>query len=97
MIFGDKTDFAIEAMIEPNLVPPSHPWGRLCIWVEGTQIGDFEDPHCSLWTCFKSFQGKCDELSELWIDKFQNMSDTEIWNFLDSRLYGDHGNFVLED
>ena len=31
MIFGDPSEFAIEAMTEPELVAPTQPWGRMCI------------------------------------------------------------------
>lgn len=92
MIFGDKSDFAIQAIIEPHLQAPSEPWGRLCIWVSGKQIGDFDDPHCGLYDCYVSFQEKCNELSELWTDEFKNLDNIEIWNFLDGTLYGYHGN-----
>lgn len=97
MIFGEKTDFAIEAMIEPDLVPPSLPWGRLCIWVAGTQLGDFEDQHCSLYLCYKNFQEKCGQWDQLWLENFRHFSDIEIWNFLDGLLYGYHGNMALND
>lgn len=97
MIFGDKSDFAIEAMVEPELVAPSHPWGRLCVWVSGSQIGDFDEPHCGLYPCYESFQGKCEELNDLWVDAFLELSDLDIWNFLDGLLYGYHGNKELED
>jgi len=97
MIFGSKSDFAIEAMVEPELAPPSHPWGRLCIWVDGKKIGDFDDPHCGLYPCYENFQEKCEELNELWENSFIEFSDIEIWNFLDGLLYGHHGNVELDD
>jgi len=97
MIFGNKSDFAIEAMIEPYLEPPSEPWGRLCIWVAGNQIGNYSDPHCGLYSCYVGFREKCELLDSLWIDLFQSLRDQEIWNFLDSALYGYHGNIELDD
>ena len=29
MLFGDRTDFAIEVEVEPNIKPPSAVWGRI--------------------------------------------------------------------
>ena len=97
MIFGNKSDFAIEAMIEPYLAPPSEPWGRLCIWVSGTQIGDFDDPHCGLYNCYISFQEISKRLDALWTKELEGLSDIEIWNFLDGTLYGYHGNIEIDD
>ena len=97
MIFGDKSDFAIQAMIEPHLQPPSEPWGRLCIWISGVQIGDFDDPHCGLYNFHISSQEKLNELNELWMDEFKNLDSIGIWNFLDGILYGHHGNTEIED
>jgi len=83
--------------VEPELVAPSHPWGRLCVWIAGTQIGDFDDPYCGLSPCDGGFQEKCEELNELWENKFIEFSDIEIWNFLDGLLYGYHGNIELDN
>ncbi len=97
MIFGNKSDFAIEAMIEPDLAPPSRPWGRLCVWVAGHQIGDYEEPHCGLGGPCENFKETCVELNDLWEDAFANMTDVELWNFLDGLLYGYHGHVELDD
>lgn len=97
MIFGNKADFAIEAMIEPHLKPPSIPWGRMCIWVEGKFIGDYDDPHCGLGSACQGFSEKIDELNALWLDSFTELSDLGVWNFLDALLYGYQGNEELED
>ncbi|MDD2468363.1 MAG: Imm42 family immunity protein [Desulfobulbus sp.] len=97
MIFGDKNDFAIESMVEPELVPPSSPWGRMRVWISGAFIGDYDDPHCGLHDAFEGFAEKAEQLNELWMADFENLLDTEIWNFLDGRLYGYHGNEELKD
>lgn len=97
MIFGDKEDFAIEAMIEPDLRIPSSPWGRMCVWVQGVSIGDFEEPHCGLGSACDGFVTMSSQLDDLWIQKFSEFSDLEIWNYLDGLLYGYHGNKELND
>jgi hypothetical protein len=97
MIFGNKTEFAIEAIVEPNLKVPSSIWGRLCIWISNVSIGDIEEFHCGLGAVHELFISKCTELNQLWSDDFMNLSDREIWNLLDGMLYGYHGNIEIED
>jgi hypothetical protein len=97
MIFGNRNDFAIEAMVEPDLAPPSRPWGRLCVWVAGHRIGNYDEPHCGLGGPCAHFKETCGELNDLWDDEFANMADVELWNFLDGLLYGYHGNVELDD
>lgn len=48
MLFGLKEAFAIEAMVEPDLVPSSAVWGRMRIWCKGTSFGDYDSSHCAL-------------------------------------------------
>ncbi len=97
MLFGKKNDFAIEAMTEPHLKVPSQPWGRLCVWVAGNEIGDYDDPHCGLYPSYESFNEICGILNELWEIEFEHITDIEIWNYLDELLYGYHGNIEIND
>ncbi len=97
MIFGDKMDFAIEAMVEPDLKVPSSVWGRMCVWVAGVSIGDYDDHYCGLGAPESGFSEKCDQIDDLWIVEFETMSDSDIWNFLDGKLYNWNGNIELED
>lgn len=97
MIFGNKNDFAIEAMVEPELKAPSSLWGRMCVWVQGVVIGDIDDPHCGLYPAYASFGEMLDNLSSLWVAEFSSMTDREIWNFLDGLLYSYHGDIEIED
>ncbi len=97
MIFGNKNDFAIEAMVEPGLQAPSSLWGRMCIWVGGVSIGDIDDPNCGLLPAYDGFREVCNDLNTLWSPKFDSMGDVEIWNFLDGLLYGCHGDIEVED
>lgn len=97
MIFGNKADFAIESMVEPDLEPPSSVWGRLRIWISGVSIGDYDDSHCGLWNCYINFQKMSDDLNDLWLETFESCDELEIWNYLDAALYGYHGNIELDD
>ena len=86
MIFGEKHDFAIEAMVEPNLVLPSSVWGRMRVWCAGVPLGDFSEPHCGL--PYSPFKSLCLDLPELWDPEFEGKSDEELFNHLDAVLYG---------
>ena len=79
-------------MIEVGLKKPSTPWGRMCLWVENHAIGDFDEPHCGLDSALSGLDEACKELSTLWCDEFNGLSCRQIWNYLDGRLYGFHGN-----
>jgi len=96
MLFGNKHDFAIEARVEDDLKPPSHPWGRMCIWVSGKQIGDYEDPHCGLYPAYEGFLKIRKSLDSLWCTEIDSLSDRETWNLFDEHLYGWRGNEEVE-
>jgi hypothetical protein len=95
MLFGSRETFAVEAMIEPHLKPPSAPWGRLCIWCEGVAIGDFGDENCGL-ECIERLAELPPRLGELWLSEFEGLDDVALWNVLDGALYGYHGDRSLE-
>jgi hypothetical protein len=81
-LLGDKSEFAIQVMSEPDLKPPSAVWGRMCLWVKGIQLGDFNNSHCGLCQCVHHLNQVLEILDELWSNSFNNKSDKEIFNFL---------------
>lgn len=83
-LLGDKSEFAIQVMPEPDLKPPSAVWGRMCLWVKGIQLGDFNDAHCGLSQCEHHLNQVLDVLDELWSESFSNKSDKEIFNYLNN-------------
>jgi hypothetical protein len=93
MIFGSTDDFAIEAMVEPGLKPPSAVWGRMRVWVQGVSIGDFDREHCTLGAAESRFRRLLEELDSLWLEEFSTLSGLELMNKLDTALYG----FPVED
>lgn len=88
MLFGDRDTFAIEAMVEPDLKPPSPVWGRIRVWCEGRCIGDYDEPYCALYDSYRGFQRLERELSSLWRPEFEGLGDFELWDLLDGALYG---------
>lgn len=97
MLFGTKEHFAIEAMSETALRRPSAVWGRMQVWCQGVSIGDYSDEHCGLYGSYVGFKELGGRLPRLWREEFSGLSDTELWNLLDGRLYGFHGELELDD
>lgn len=97
MLFGSKETFAIEALSEPDLVPPSAVWGRMQVWCEGASLGDIAEQHCALYPAYLGFKALRQSLPSLWLQEFAALSDTELCNHLDGLLFGFHGDVQLED
>jgi len=97
MLFGLRAIFAIEAMSEPNLNIPSPVWGRMQIWCQGIAIGDFSEEHCGLYAACSEFKSLLIEFPRLWRQEFEGLSDLELWNHLDGRLFGYHGDVEIEN
>lgn len=96
IIFGDKSTFAIETMIEPNLQLPSTPWGRMCVWCDGVSIGDINEEYCGL-EVFDKLSSIILQLNNLWLSEFEGLSDLDLWNVLDGLLFGYHGDVEIYD
>lgn len=97
MLFGERNIFAIEATVEPHLQAPSAMWGRLCIWCDGVCIGDFAEAHCGLYGSYDGFRSLFASLHSLWRAEFTGLSDRDLWNLLDEKLYSYHGDIPVED
>ncbi len=97
MLFGHKDNFAIEAMTEPNLTPPSAVWGRMRIWCQGVSIGDYSESCCALYPAYTHFKNITSTLPNLWRQDFDNLDEITLWNKVDGALYGHHGDIELSD
>lgn len=97
MIFGNVSTFAIEAMSEPDLQPPSAVWGRLRVWCENQAIGNYTESYSALYGSYNGLKTLKENLNNLWLDEFANLSNQELWNLLDGALYGYHGEIELHD
>jgi hypothetical protein len=89
MIFGDVREFAIQAEVEPELVPPSAVWGRMCVWCRGTVLGDFRRSHCELSSSSADMEWNCNHLEELWDVSLAGLDDSAAFAFLDAVYFGD--------
>mgnify|MGYP001548203531 CR=1 FL=1 len=97
MLFGSKSEFAIEAMIEPGLIPPSAVYGRMRVWCENAALGDFSNPRCSLYPAYLGFKKIVTALPDLWRSDLDGLNDEQLINRLDRLLYGAQGDQLLED
>jgi hypothetical protein len=95
IVFGDPSDFAIEAG-EDGFT--QHLWGHMCVYCHGLRLGDPTDPHCGMAGAADGFRRLATELLDsLWHPAFDGLSDQDLWNFLDARLYGYHGDVAIDD
>lgn len=86
MIFGQQSDFAIEAYHEPS-GPRWGGCGRMAIDIQGVRFGDIRENHCSLFHATDQFRGLCRSIETLWDESFANLSDAEIFAAVDHALY----------
>ncbi len=86
--FGNCKDFAIEAFVESELTPPSPPWGRLRIWVDGKSFGDFDDPHCGLFPAYDGFKSMLENFNDLYDQNLLELPTDELYEKIDKALYG---------
>ncbi|HEY2787299.1 MAG TPA: hypothetical protein VGJ05_20235 [Fimbriiglobus sp.] len=96
-VFGDRTDFAIEAGVEPALHTAGIVWGHMCVWCHGVPLGKLNESYCGLYHAYSEFAWLADNLGTLWADELAGLDDVAVWNFLDGLLYGYHGEVEVPD
>src|SRR5688572_26437867 len=82
MIFGESSEFAIEAY---------HEWagfGRMAIDIQGVRLGDIRENHCSLFFAVNRFR-LYREIESLWAESFDGLSDVEIFALIDTHYTGE--------
>ena len=88
MFFGNTHSFAIQAIVEPDLVAPSAVWGRMSVFCAGLELGDFSERYCGLFSAFHEFNALSRQLETLWHPSFEGKSDEEILDLLDRAIWG---------
>ena len=86
MLFGSKSSFAIEALTEDDLTPPSEVWGRMCLWCQSTMIGKLNEEYCGLFTSAKVLRSRADNLDELWDTSFEGLPADQIFSIFDRAI-----------
>lgn len=97
MLFGTVDRFAIEAMVEPYLTPPSAVWGRMRVWCQGQSLGDYSEEHCALYPAYTSLKELFAILPSLWSGKFNDLTEADILDWLDALLFSCCGEVELAD
>ena len=89
MLLGNKEDFAVECYHEPDY-PNDHGWvfGRMCIWCQGTVLGDPNEPACMLNVtegCVENCLAQLDNLRDETVD---DLPDEAAYDLLEAAIYG---------
>lgn len=87
MLFGTKNSFAIEALLEPELLPPCTVWGRMCLWINSEMVGDLNSSYCSLDASAEGMREMADGLESLWDSIFDALTDEERFHLFDWAIY----------
>jgi hypothetical protein len=82
MLFGNPTEFAIEAYHEPS-GPKWGGFGRISVYIQNACLGDIRENHCSLFHCTDQFRELIDCVETLWDASFLGRSELEIFNLID--------------
>ena len=78
MIFGQPSDFAIEAHHEPY-GPEYGGFGRIAIDIQGVRLGDIRENHCSLFHAVSQIRQAFPIIETFWDESFTGLSDAEIF------------------
>jgi hypothetical protein len=98
MIFGDRSDFAVEVHVDAGAEDrPGIISGRMCLWANDIALGDIKETNCWLNPVRDSLVELIDRLDDQWSDAFVGLDDIALWNVLDGLLYGYHGDVELLD
>ncbi len=89
MVIGDKQTFAIECYHDPTTKNYKYIFGRICIFVSGIPLGDIHETTCILDVIKEhllEINGRLESLND---KKLQQLSDRDLFNFLNKALYID--------
>ena len=89
MLFGNKNEFAVEAIHERLSDDETHVFGRMCLWLGGEMLGDLSEPSCMLDVTAGFFESILGRFSDLSVQEFSGLSDSEAFNLLNSKIYED--------
>ena len=98
MIFGTKSQFAIEVELEPGPDRPvsgKNVIGRLRAWIGGHSVGRFDEPCCWLGPTANHLATKCTQFDRLWHASFEELSMHEVFDRIDYLYYRAHRGEIL--
>lgn len=87
-LFGNRSDFAIEAGVELDGHTEGTVWGHMCLWCAGFPLGDLDKRYCGIAHAYDELRWRALQYGELWGDELASLDDLGQLNFLDDILYG---------
>lgn len=94
MIFGSKKRFAIDA-VTVDFTEQGDPLGNICLWVDGTRIGDYSVT-APLGVPAAYFRQVISHIGKRRDRRIDSKSKDEVVSFLKAALYGDMGTTLRE-
>lgn len=106
MLFGDKSEFAIEVIPDPE---PTHfssegmsggrmvATGRVRVWMAFSSFGDLQEPQCCLGTVANELADMLVGLDNFWHPSFAGQTAEELFDTLDRLLFAAHRGPCLEE
>ena len=89
MIFGLKSDFAIEAYCDWIDDDKKYVFGRMCCWSNGKPLGDIDEADCMLDVTAVFFESLLKRLDQLENSVLNELSDSQLYKFIDCKIYED--------
>lgn len=86
---GDRSVFQIQCVHEPFPGSEGYVFGRMCLRFEDDILGDFNEPACMLNVTAGHFEDALASLAESDEPDLSSLTDEQLWERLDSALYGD--------
>jgi hypothetical protein len=86
---GSCSTFQIQCVHEPFPGSEGRVFGRMCLRFADDVLGDFDEPACMLNVTAGHFEDALNSLAEHDAPELSALTDEQLWERLDSALYGD--------
>lgn len=86
---GNCSAFQIQCVHEPFPGSEGYVFGRMCLRFADDVLGDFDEPACMLNVTAGHVEDALESLAEYDEPELSALTDEQLWERLDSALYGD--------
>lgn len=101
MMFGDPSQFAIEAELEPGPdygpVQGKNLAGRIRVWIGNREVGRFDEPACWLGPPLLHLLRMRNIVDQLWDPSLENLSMDALFDRLDYLCFSSHRGKLLTE
>lgn len=94
--FGDVSSFYIEGIHESLPNRGGHVYGRMCLRFDSDALGDLDEPTCMLDETAAHLEDVLNRLGALEVPELFALTDSELWEQLDTALYRDDNRTDVE-